>query len=86
MSWECRASDDEEIDLWEPMEEQIATKDIYGNWIPSPSAFKWNFKETVPLDNNNNEVMRICDALPVGSNNSYKDDEFSTRWALSRKK
>ena len=73
-SWECGPEDDD-IDLTESMDFEIATHDKYGNWIPSPSGLNWNLLESVP-------VTTISHQKVATSN----EDGFSTWWALSRKK
>ena len=95
--WDWKTSDNEDIDQTETMEDEIATQDIYGNWIPGPSDFKFNL-ESVPTDTNLrhqemaniNEVCSTNDIIPVETNNANQkvinsnEDKFSTWWALSR--
>ena len=88
-SWEW-APDEEDIDQAKTVDEEIATHDKYGKWIPSPADFKWNLKESAPvatgishleMANSNVSKLNISHQKPTTNN----EDKFSTWWALTRK-
>ena len=94
-SWEL-GPDDEDIDLTDTVDEvEIATHDKYGNWIPSPSDFKWNWKESASVATNvsyqemaNINATKLSNCSPNISHQKLttsNEDRFSTWWALTLK-